>query len=110
MVRGSQRYKLIRIRYGANVNLHIRAILVFIFIIALNGSWIPAIRSCFPWVMCLVIAAINVIPAGIHQHAIIINGGMPFIGFVMADARNTGTISVHGMQGIIGTGPFTGTP
>ena len=51
-------------------------------------------------------AAVNIVPAGVDDHPVVVDTGAPLVGLMIADGPDPGTVGIHGMKGVGGNNPL----
>ena len=103
---GGGGHVLVRSRNGPHVHLHPRPGLPLDRIVAVITAGIAPVGKAVPEMMRHVRVPIHVIPARIDEHAVVIDAGLPLLGFMKAEAGDVAAVGRHRVQrvgrGIVG--------
>ena len=95
VVRGRHRDVAGRVRDRADGQLHPRARLALLGLVAVRAARVAAVRRAAPEVVRRVRVAVDIVPARVHQHAVAVDARLPLVRVVPAQAAEAAAVGIH---------------
>ena len=80
------------------IHLHRRPSLLRFAEITLDRPGVVPVGCGSPRMVRLNVTAVHVVPAGVDDHPVVIDAGLPLVGLVVAEPNDAGAVGVHGVQ------------